>query len=114
MRGLQHSASKLVRMVLGVRRRVTHALFATHSFEAFGADFGAQVGDKYAAGAAENPQKAYDSIGTDTGVTCGNIEVAKAAGEGFQSPVFSYVNNYAPSHPWPSSPTGCVLAEAPG
>lgn len=57
-----------------------------------------------------NPQKAYDSIGADLGVTCGNIELAVAAGMGFSSPVYSFHNTYEPSSPWPYQATGYVAA----
>jgi len=45
-----------------------------------------------------NPQKAYDSINADTGVICGNIEIAKAAATAFRSPVYLVIIETAPSH----------------
>lgn len=45
------------------------------------------------------PQKAYDSIIADYGATCGNIDVAKTAAQGFSSPVYSYVITQCPVQP---------------
>lgn len=69
------------------------------SFAPWGASFGDQVNQLYAVEAAVNPQKAFDTIGADAEVICGNLDLATAAGEGFTSPVYAYVNVYEPSAP---------------
>ena len=45
------------------------------------------------------PEKAYCTLIADYGATCANIDVAKAAAQGFSSPVYSYVITQCPVDP---------------
>lgn len=42
----------------------------------------------YVEALSDNPQRAFDQISADSGLTCGNAQVARAAAVGFRSPVY--------------------------
>eukprot|EP01138_Halocafeteria_seosinensis_P014697 gb/GECG01015002.1/.p1 GENE.gb/GECG01015002.1/~~gb/GECG01015002.1/.p1 ORF type:complete len:606 (+),score=65.30 gb/GECG01015002.1/:1-1818(+) len=70
------------------------------SFSPWGDDVGEHILSAYSKEMETGgPQKAYDSILTDYGVSCGNMEVAMAAARGFRSPVYSYVMSQCPEKP---------------
>lgn len=62
----------------------------------------ATVKNDYAAYVVTSPQLAYDSIVSDTGSVCGNLEVARTAALGFSSPVYAGYVTAAPASPFPA------------
>lgn len=56
----------------------------------------------YSAQAKVNPQLAYDSIVSDYGLSCASIalsQTAKAPSGRYQSPIYVFVNDWAPQYP---------------
>jgi hypothetical protein len=67
-------------------------------------DLGAAVLEQYSNDSAPDPQKAYDAISTDVGLTCATPVVARAAlapAGRFTSPMYVFVNNWSPALPVP-------------
>lgn len=76
------------------------SIMVNNSFSPWGEDVGGEILSAYSNEVETGgPQKAYDSILTDYGVLCGNVDVAKAAAKGFKSPVYSYVMSQCPAEP---------------
>lgn len=74
-------------------------------FALWGPGAAAAVDAQYAADAAVSPQKAYDAISADAGLTCSFpalARAAKAGGGAFRSPLYVYVNNWGPSGSGPA------------
>eukprot|EP01116_Phalansterium_solitarium_P017732 TRINITY_DN4443_c0_g1_i2.p1 TRINITY_DN4443_c0_g1~~TRINITY_DN4443_c0_g1_i2.p1 ORF type:complete len:552 (+),score=189.51 TRINITY_DN4443_c0_g1_i2:137-1792(+) len=79
--------------------------FLNATFAAWGADAVTGVTDIYAAESAVDPQKAYDSISTDAGLTQASIAIARAGKSGggnYTSPLYVYVNAWSPATPIPT------------
>ena len=62
--------------------------------ETFGDDAGEDIINYYSDLIRDDRQKAYDSIYTDLVMSCGNLQLAKSAGFGFSSPVYSILNTF--------------------
>jgi carboxylesterase type B len=60
---------------------------------------GLQIAEIYSKEIGSDPQLAYDTIGSDIEVTCGNLAVAMQAASSFASPVYASVTSYAPAKP---------------
>eukprot|EP00854_Cymbomonas_tetramitiformis_P009079 gene9079-10758_t len=76
--------------ILGMTSRVFRDYLVKH-FDGLKPDLGEKVAALYSDEIEREPMLAYDQIGSDLGVSCGNIEVAKHAGKSFSSPVYSVV-----------------------
>ncbi|KAK3259488.1 hypothetical protein CYMTET_31517 [Cymbomonas tetramitiformis] len=76
--------------ILGMTSRVFRDYLVKH-FDGLKPDWGPKVAALYSDEIEREPMLAYDQIGSDLGVSCGNIEVAKHAGKSFSSPVYSVV-----------------------
>uniref|UniRef100_A0A7S1CAD9 Carboxylic ester hydrolase n=1 Tax=Bicosoecida sp. CB-2014 TaxID=1486930 RepID=A0A7S1CAD9_9STRA len=72
----------------------------------FGSMFAEEALVNYISPLAVNPQKAYDQISADIGVTCGNNVLAAAAGTGFRSNVYQGYVTQGPSKPVAAIPDG--------
>merc|ERR1711998_506774 len=57
-------------------------------FKYVNSSFGALVADLYAPILANSTQLGFDTVAADTGMTCGNLELARAAGLHFKNPVY--------------------------
>ena len=64
---------------------------------------GAAIAQLYADVSAADAGQAYYDLDADTGVGCGHIVIATAAGQGYKSPVYLGVNMHSPSSPFQSS-----------
>ena len=62
--------------------------------DTFGNDAGEEMITNYSELIRDDRQKAYDSIYTDLVISCGSIQLAKSAGLGFDSPVYSILNTF--------------------
>ena len=62
--------------------------------ETFGDDTGGDIINYYSDLIRDDRQKAYDSIYTDLAMSCGSLQLAKSAGLGFNSPVYSILNTF--------------------
>ena len=76
--------------------------------ENFGDDAGADMINHYSDLIRDDRQKAYDSIYTDLVMSCGNLKLAKSAGLGFSSPVYSILNTFTDGISNNLKPTGKV------
>lgn len=64
----------------------------------------------YASAAADSPQKAFDEIVSDYGLFCGQLDVAREALGGFDSPIYIYDDQWGLSQPYTSPWTGTTVA----
>jgi hypothetical protein len=53
-------------------------------------------------------RKAFDAIVADYGLSCATVKIAEWATAGFRSPVFTFVNDWSPSHDVFSDPNRAV------
>lgn len=59
---------------------------------------------QYQSDSAPDPQRAYDAISSDVGLSCASIDIARAALPpigNFRSPMYIFVNNWDPAKPVP-------------
>jgi hypothetical protein len=68
-------------------------------FDVFGSDIPDQVQALYPLANFSSPQQAYDSISSDVGPVCGNLEVAALASQTMKSPIYAYVCTQKYSQP---------------
>lgn len=76
--------------------KLSPSQFASHLADVFSymnSSFGYQVADLYANVSSHSTQLEFDTIAADIEMTCGNLALARAAGQGFrQSPVYLVYN----------------------
>ena len=78
-----------------------NALLETN-FLPWGSDVGDQIGILYQTDAQVNPQKAYDSIVSDYGLSCSSLvlsDSAKGPSGRFRSPIYVFVNEWPLQYP---------------
>ena len=72
-----------------------------------GAAVGDEINNLYWADAAVNPQKAYDSIVSDYGLSCSSIilsRTAKSNGGRYSAPIYIFVNDWSLQYPHQTNP----------